>query len=146
MNSREPPIAGPSTIRLLAGLTTGAGTWTDIVSIIYPLSATLGELVHVNVTVKNISASSIYITAGARYDNSELRFSPEFVLVAPGARYTFLSSFSMPNENVQVSIWSFYWDGAQWFEDDFEVVAIALADVPGEDGILILNVSTYVVA
>jgi len=50
--------------------------------------------------------------------------------VGAGATYSFTRSFTMPNKDVRLEVWSFYWIGTEWYQDDYSYVDIALAAPP----------------
>jgi len=96
-----------------------AGAWTDIISITAPSEASPGETVNVQVKVKNLFTTYIYIATTGKYDNSIFYLSPESISVGAGATYTFSGSFTMPGKSVRVYIWSWYWTGTEWYQDDY---------------------------
>ena len=122
------PIAGPRPIGELAEIAVGA--YTDIVSITAPSSAKYGDTVSVTVQVKNLASYAIYIAATGRYDGVDIAFSPDYASVGAGATYSFTISFTMPNNNIKLEAWSWYWTGTEWYQDDYEYVNIALAAAP----------------
>jgi len=122
----NPPQAGPLA---LGAVVIGAGAYTDIISITAPSSAKYGDTVSVTVKVKNLYTSAIYIGASGRYDGSGA-FSPNYASVEAGATYSFTYSFTMPNQNIRLDVWSWYWTGTEWYQDDYEYVNIALAAPP----------------
>ncbi len=113
-------------------LTEVAAYLTEIVDIIAPASACAGDQVNVEVKVKNSSTEAIYITASGRYDNIALYFSPDYFLADPGSTKSFTVSFTMPNEDVRVPVWSGYWTGTEWVLDATDYVDIALTEIPSE--------------
>lgn len=121
----SPPTRGPRG----AGLEVAAGAYTDIISITAPASAKYGAAVSVTVKVKNLATYAIYISVTGRYDGVNIVFSPDFASVGAGATYSFTKSFTMPNKSIKLEAWSWYWDGAKWYQDDYEYVNIALAEV-----------------
>jgi len=121
----SPPTRGPRG----AGLEVAAGAYTDIISIVAPASAKYGAAVSVTVKVKNLATYAIYISVTGRYDGVNIVFSPDFASVGAGATYSFTKSFTMPNKSIKLEAWSWYWDGAKWYQDDYEYVNIALAEV-----------------
>jgi hypothetical protein len=121
------PIAGPRPIGELAEIAVGA--YTDIVSITAPSQASYGQTVNVTVKVKNLASYAIYIAVTGRYDGVTIPFSPDYASVGAGATYSFTSLFTMPNNNIKLEVWSWYWTGTEWYQDDYEYVNIALAAV-----------------
>jgi len=122
------PIAGPKPIGKLAEIAVGA--YTDIISIVAPSSAKYGDVVSITVQVKNLASYAIYVAATGRYDGVDIAFSPDYASVGAGAPYSFTASFTMPNKNIKLEAWSFYWAETLWYQDDYEYVNIALAAAP----------------
>lgn len=104
-----------------------AGAYTDIVSVTGPASVAPGQKVELTVSVKNKATYSIYISTTARYDNTEFDLRPGYTLTAAGKTVKFSGSFTMPNEDVTVRVWSFYWTGTEWYQDDDYQVSIKVA-------------------
>ncbi|MBA7594271.1 hypothetical protein ES703_01210 [subsurface metagenome] len=123
-----PPIAGPGAIGHLAAIAIGA--YTDITAIYGPAEAAYGDLVSVEVRVRNLSGSPIYISTMGRYDGIDFALNPEYASVEAGLTQSFTYSFYMPNNDVRLDVWTFYWTGTEWYQDDHEYVAIALAVPP----------------
>jgi len=119
-----PPISGPRGIGQLAAI--AAGYYTEIVEIIAPSEAAPGDLVTVEARVKNTWTDPLYIAVTGHYNGVDFAFSPEYAEVAAGAIYSFTSSFYMPNNDISVDVWSWYWDGVEWHGDDYGYVDIAL--------------------
>ena len=125
-----PPVAGPGPIGQLAAVAIGA--YTGIIEIIAPASASVGDIVSVEVRIKNLADHGIYIAPAARYNGTDLVFSPDYAGVDPGATYSFTSLFTMPNSDVRIEVWSFYWTGTEWYQDDYSYVDIAVVIPPEE--------------
>ena len=123
-----PPVAGPGPIGQLAAIAVGA--WTDIVDIIAPASAAYGDRVNVEVKIRNLATFGIYIAPTGRYNGVDLAFSPEYAAVGAGETHSFTTWFTMPNHDVRVYVWSFYWVEPDWYQDDYGYVDIALEAVP----------------
>jgi len=121
------PQAGPKVLGAKAPL--AAGAWTSIVSIIAPAEAAPGQLVNVEVRVKNIGDYGFYIAVTAQYDGVDISMSPDYAGVDPGATYSFYGSFTMPSYAVTISVWSFFWDGTSWIQDDSATKNVAVAEV-----------------
>jgi len=101
--------------------------YADIVKIDAPLSASEGEHVIIDVSVKNISGSDQYIAITGVYDSMSIPFQFDYLLVSPQQTVIFRGWFSMPSNNVRVTVWSWYWDGSKWVQDDQMTKDIALA-------------------
>jgi len=98
----------------------------DIIKIDAPSSVAAGEQVVVDVSVKNVSVSDQYIAVTAVYDSTSFPFQFDYLLVSPGQTVVFRGLFAMPLMNVRVTVWSFYWDGSDWIQDDQMTKDIAL--------------------
>jgi hypothetical protein len=99
----------------------------DIIAIAAPSSSPAGEQVIVDVSVKNISGSDQYIAVTAVYDSTSFPFQFDYLLVSPGQTVVFRGLFAMPSKNMRVTVWSFYWDGSSWVQDDQMTKDIAVA-------------------
>ena len=99
----------------------------DIIKIDAPSSASAGDQVIVDVSVKNISGSDQYIAVTGVYDSTSLTWQFDYLLVSPGQTVVFRGWFTMPVANVRVTAWSWYWDGSQWVQDDQMTKDIALS-------------------
>lgn len=120
----KPPTGRPSPADI-AGI--AKGSYTEIVGITAPSEAASGAEVSIEVKVKNIWDKSFYIAVTGRYNGVDIAFKPDYANVGAGATYSFTSSFTMPNKGVKLDIWSFYWTGTEWYQDDYGYVNIALA-------------------
>ncbi len=69
-----PCIAGPSQIGQIGAIAIGA--YTEIVSIIAPSKAAAGDLVTVEVRVKNLYSDTLAALVGGYLDSTEIWFSP----------------------------------------------------------------------
>ena len=98
----------------------------DIIKIDAPSSASVGEQVIVEVSVKNISGDDQYIAVTAVYDSTSFPFQFDYLLVSPGQTVIFSGLFAMPSKNVGVTAWSWSWDGSKWVQDDQMTKDIAL--------------------
>ena len=119
------PIARPP--REVGALVLEAGAYTDIVSMGAPYEAGEGQEVEVSVTVRNLASFPIYISVSGKFNGSIYFLYPEYMNVAAGGTYTFKGSFTMPNKDVRVYAWSWYWTGEDWYQDDEQHVDIELA-------------------
>ena len=128
--SESPPPAGPRGPRYIAAIATGA--YTDIIAVYGPAEAAYGDQVTIQVVIKNLAAYGIYISPTGRYDGVNISFSPDYAGVDPGGTYTFTASFTMPNKNITLDIWSYYWTGSEWYQDDHEAVSISLKTLASE--------------
>ncbi|GAI90497.1 unnamed protein product, partial [marine sediment metagenome] len=126
----EAPPGGPGYIGQLAEVAVGA--YTEIEEIIAPVQAAPGDLVTVEVRVRNLHTGTIYIATTGRYDSVDILPTEDYAIVDPGATRSFYFSFTMPQNDVELRVWSFYWIGTEWYQDDYSYVDIAL--VPPEEG------------
>jgi len=122
--NQKPPRSGPRGIGQLAAIAVGA--YTDIVAIYGPAEAVYGEPVTIEVVVKNLATFPIYVAATGRYNGVDVAFAPDYAYVDAGGTYSFTASFSMPNKTITLDVWSFYWTGTEWYQDDHEAVTISL--------------------
>ncbi len=122
----EAPPSGPSYIGQLAEVAIGA--YTEIEAIIAPADASPGALVTVEARVRNLHTGTIYIATTGRYDSVDILPTEDYAIVDPGATRSFYFSFTMPPNDVELRLWSFYWTGAEWYQDDYSYVDIALEE------------------
>ena len=92
--------------------------YADITKIDTPSSASPGEQVIVDVSVKNISASDRYLAITGVFDSTSIPFQFDYLLVAPGQTVIFRGWFTMPSKDMKVIAWSWYWDESEWVQDD----------------------------
>lgn len=102
-----------------------AGTYTDIVEIVAPGEAVAGERVDIEVKIKNTYSATIGIMAGGALDYGETPWPtidfPEYSAnVAAGATHTFYGHFTMPDSDVAIHAYSYYYgsDGYWYFDDE----------------------------
>lgn len=122
--SESQPVRGPRGPRHIAAI--AAGAYTDIVAIYGPAEALSGEQVNIQVVVSNLAAYSISIAVTGRQDGVDVAFTPDYGAVDPAGTYTFTASFTMPNKDITLDIWSWYWTGTEWYQDDHKAVSIKL--------------------
>lgn len=125
----SPPAAGPRSISQLVEVAIGA--YTEIVDVIAPAQAAPGELVAVEVRVKNTWDSVFYISVTGHYDGLDIFPTEDYAIVDPGVTHSFYFSFTMPGNDIKLQIWSFYWTVEGWFQDDYSYVDIIL--IPEEE-------------
>jgi len=126
------PIPSPVIPPTELGVGIAKGAYTEIVRITAPSEAVSGANVSIEAKVKNIWANSFYIAVTGQYDGVDIAFSPDYANVGAGATYSFTSSFTMPNKGIRVHVWSFYWTGTEWYQDDYRYVDIALTALKSE--------------
>ena len=105
------------------------GIYTDIVAIVAPSEAAPGQLVNVEARVKNLAGYAIFFSTSGKFDDAIFYLYPEYDTVGSGETYSFSGSFTMPNKDVRVNVWSHYWTGEEWLVDDEAYIEISLAEV-----------------
>ncbi len=118
------PPRGPKGAHFIAAL--AAGAYTDIVGIYGLAEAVYGDTVNIQVAIKNLCSYGIYIAATADIAGVTNTVSPVYDGVDAGATYYFTISFTMPNNDITLTAWSWYWTGSEWLYDDHEAVTIKL--------------------
>jgi len=103
--------------------------YTDIVEVIAPDKAIVGDTVQVIVRVKNLYTEAIYIAVTGRYNETNLSFSPPNAAVSAGQTYDFTTFFTMPQKDIRVHLWSWYW-AREWYQDDYTYKDIIAEAVP----------------
>ena len=106
--------------------------YADIIKIEAPSSALEGATVIVDVSVKNIASSDQYLAVTAVFDSTSFPFQFDYLLVSPGQTVIFRGVFTMPSKNVRITVWSWYWDGGDWVQDDQITKDITLATAVAE--------------
>lgn len=103
------------------------GTYTEILDVVVPSSAKVGDIVTAEVKVKNLHSAPVYITVTGDVDGSVLYFGGLYHTVAAGVTQSFYDTFIMPSNGVRLYAFSFYYgDDGQWKEDDNSYADIAL--------------------
>lgn len=106
----------------------------EIIKVAAPSQVSPGETVIVDVSVKNIAGGDRYIGVRGAYDSTKLSWWQfEYLLVAPGQTVIFRGWFTMPSKNVSLTIWGWYWDGAQWQPDATRTLSISALIYPRSD-------------
>ena len=94
--------------------------YTDLIKIEHPPEAEAGQLVTIQVYIKNQYSAAIYIMPTATVNGAiPVTFSPEYASHPAGVEYYYTGTFIMPNENAVITAWSWYYgtDGAWHYED-----------------------------
>ncbi len=94
--------------------------YTDLIKIEHPPEAVAGQLVTIQVYIKNQYSESIYISPLSTVNGTiPVTFSPEYAIHPAGVEYYYIGTFVMPNGNAVITAWSRYWgtDGAWHIED-----------------------------
>lgn len=98
----------------------------DITKIEAPASATKGEQVIVDVSIKNLSSVDKYLAVTGVFDSTNITFQFDYLLVSPGQTVVMRGWFTMPSKNVEVTAWGWYWTGTEWILDDTVTKNISL--------------------
>lgn len=115
-----------------------AGTYTEIVKIVAPSEAVAGQTVDIEVEIKNTYSATIGIMIGGALDYGEtpwptIDFPDNSANVAAGATHTFHGSFTMPDSDVTIHAYSYYYgsDG-YWHFDDEETKDVSVTELVPE--------------
>jgi len=108
--------------------------YADIIEIDAPSSASEGDTVIVDVSVKNIGTSDQNLAVTAVFDSTSFPFQFDYLLVSPGQTVTFRGLFTMPAQNVKITVWSWYWEGSEWVQDDRHEKQVGLDEATSEFG------------
>jgi hypothetical protein len=111
------------------------GQYSDIVEIVTLSSAVAGSVVNVEVRIKNLCSYAINLTATkGRIDGTVLRFGSVHRVVNAGQTASWYDSFNMPDDDVVVSVESWY-EGSDgiWRSDDYAEKQISLYSVPASE-------------
>lgn len=102
--------------------------YTDLVKIEHPSEAQAGQLVTIQVYIKNQYSVSIYIAPRAIVNGTiPVAFSVEYCAAEPGATYYFTGTFTMPDDNAVIRAESYYWGvDDQWHFEDFQTRTVLL--------------------
>ena len=109
--------------------------YTDLVKIEHPPEAEAGQLVTIQVYIKNQYSATIYISPVASVNGTiPVVFSVEYCRAGPGETYYFTGTFTMPNENAVITAWSGYWgvDNLWHYEDYQTRTTVLTGGVPPE--------------
>ncbi len=102
--------------------------YADITEIIAPAGANFGDTVNVEVKARNLHTYDITISVTGSVPGTVLSFSPDSAKVPPGGIHSYSASFIMPNNNVTINVWSFYWGtDDEWHKDDEGTKVVALS-------------------
>ena len=114
------------------------GIYTEIVEIAAPSSAVAGELVSVEVKIKNTYSSTIGIMAGGALEYGVtpwpgINFPDSVANVSPGETHSFTGWFTMPDRDVEIHAYSYYYGGdGYWYFDDEKTKKVSLAELAPE--------------
>ena len=109
--------------------------YTDLIKIEHPPEAEAGELVTIQVYIKNQHSEAIYIMPSATVNGTiPVVFIPEFATHPAGVEYYYTGTFIMPNENAVITAWSWYWgvDNAWHYEDNQTRTTLLTGATPPE--------------
>jgi len=114
------------------------GIYTEIVTIIAPGDAIPGETVSIEVRIKNTYSSTIGIMAGGAMEYGVvpwpgISFPDNVANVGPGETRSFTGWFTMPDANVKIHAYSYYYGGdGSWHFDDEKTKEVSLAELVSE--------------
>ena len=115
-----------------------SGTYAEIIEIVAPSSAVAGETVDIEVKIKNTYSAIIGIMAGGALEYGEtpwpaIDFPDNNANVAAGATHSFYGHFTMPDSDVKIHAYSYYYasDG-MWYWDDEETKRVSVAELVAE--------------
>ena len=130
------PVAVP-TVRA-----TGAGVYTEIISVEAPASAVAGSLVSVRVTIKNKFSSEIGIMVGGALEYGvspwpTISFPNDWANFPAGVSYyfdgTFTAPYYPPGKEIIIHAYSYYYGGdGSWHFDDEKTKSISLGAAEAE--------------
>ena len=123
--------------------------YADIVEIVAPSQATAGNTVSITVRIKNTysGAMGVMVIGTLEYGVSPwpgIDFPEDYANVSGEATYSFSGSFTMPNSQVTIHAYS-YWYGADgyWYYDDELTRSVDVTTVP-EPSISEFRISDFV--
>jgi hypothetical protein len=91
-------------------------------------SAAQGDLVSIAVQVKNLADYGFYVSLTGDRNGSGITFSPGYSGIDGGAIFTFYGSFFMPNQNVTITVTSWWWgEDNAWHQDETKTKTVTLA-------------------
>ncbi|MDD4986100.1 MAG: hypothetical protein PHQ43_10005 [Dehalococcoidales bacterium] len=79
--------------------------------------ATPGDTVVVAVRLKNIGNEGFSLSLTGTQDSVQLSFSPASAWANSLQTIYFQASFTMPNKDVLVKAYGWWWNGSQWIND-----------------------------
>lgn len=102
-----------------------SGTYVDVISIVAPNEAVAGGTVDITVTIKNISSYLLSAMVGAYLEYGvspwpEVTFPYNSVTLNPGEIHSFNGPFTMPDHDVIIHAYSYWYgnDGLWHFDDE----------------------------
>ncbi len=119
----------------------------DILSIDGPATAKAGDLVNLSIRVKNTHNSEVvWATLALTYDSAVIdTFEPPLLELFPRDEAIFTTSFTMPDKNITVKVYSYLWNGLQWIYQTDKQVGIGLdTGAPLEGVVQVQSVNTFV--
>jgi len=113
------------------------GTYTQIVEIVAPSSASAGDWVDVTIKVKNIWTGWVHVWTLGLYDSVE-RFVDFTDWIPAGSTHEYMGAFIMPDRDVTIHAYTYYEgeDGGWYFDDEAEK-AVSLEEVEVYTGTII---------
>jgi len=112
-----------------------AGTYTEIIEIVAPDKAVAGQVVNIEVKIKNKYTSPIGVMVGGALEYGVspwpgITFPANWANVSGGATQPFSGYFTMPSAKVKIHAYSYYYgvDGL-WHWDDEKTKEVALTEL-----------------
>jgi len=109
---------------------------TEIVEIVAPDEAPAGSRVDITVSIRNLHTTTVTIGVGAELEygvtpRPTVTFRVSYANVPPGGVYSFTGHFTMPESDVTIHAFSYFWDTATmgWIREDEETKTVRLAVV-----------------
>ena len=125
-----------------------SGQYVEVISIVAPNEAVAGGIVDVTVTIRNISSYELSAMVGAclEYGVSpwpEVTFPYNSVTLNPGESHSFNGPFTMPDKDVTIHAYS-YWYGTDgyWHFDDEKTRSVNLTTI--EVGFRNLDITSWI--
>lgn len=112
-----------------------AGEYTEITELLVASEAAAGSFTAIRVTIKNTSIYRMGVMVGAWLDYgvtpwSEISFSYNYVDLNPGESHTFDGAFMMPDSDVTIHAYSYwYGDDYAWHPDDEVTKKVSLTEL-----------------
>ena len=110
-------------------------TYAEVIEIVAPSSASAGSRVDITVRIKNLYASTIGIMVGGALEYGVtpwpgINLPDNTANVSGGATYAFNGYFTMPDRDVKLHAYSYYYGDGSWHFDDEMTKVVNLVSVP----------------
>ena len=109
--------------------------YADIVEIVAPDKAVAGDRVDITVRIKNLYSGAIGIMVGGALEYGitpwpGIEFLTNWDNVPAGDTKSFDGYFYMPDSDVRIHAYSYYYAGGTWHFDDEAIKTVDLAALP----------------